>query len=90
MAGQRFLVRTPIKRYGTQDFTFHDDHKATCTVGKPMTGVSTVYFSANGHPYQCCAAKAADCHACALRHPRLKGTTKRNDGRGRQISRFHA
>ena len=79
-----------VKRFGPQDFTFHDDHTATCPAGKPMTGVGTVYLSANGHPYQSYAAKAADCHACALSHQCLKGRAKANDGRGRQVSRFHA
>jgi transposase len=79
-----------VKRFGPQDFSFHDDHHATCPAGKAMTGVGTIYISANGHPYQSYTAKAVDCNRCELRRQCLKGSIKPNDGRGRQVSRFRA
>ncbi len=54
-----------------------------------MTGVGTIYISTNGHPYQSYAAKASDCGACKLSGQCFKGKLKPNDGRGRQVSRFH-
>jgi transposase len=78
-----------VKRFRPQDFIFHDDNGATCPAGKSMTGVGTIYISTNGHPYQSYAAKASDCGACKLSGQCFKGKLKPNDGRGRQVSRFH-
>ena len=86
-----------VKRLRPQDFTFHDDHNATCPAGKLMTGPGTLYISANGHPYQSYTAKATDCSTCKLRSQCFQGKNKglpklndENTGKGRQVSRFQA
>jgi len=77
-----------VKRFGPADFRFNDDNTATCPAGKLMTSVGTIYFTANGQPYQRYTAKAVDCNACALSAQCLTGPMKPNDGRGRSVTRF--
>ncbi len=78
----------PIKRFGPQDFSFHDNHTATCPAGQLLSSSGSIYTSANGLRYQQYTAKAVDCDACKLSKQCLKGPRKPNDGRGRQVSRF--
>jgi transposase len=77
-----------VKRFGPADFRFNDDNTATCPAGQVMTSVGTIYFTANGQPYQRYTAKAVDCNACAHSGQCLKGPMKPNDGRGRNVTRF--
>ena len=78
----------PIQRFGPQDFSFNDDHSATCPAGKPLTSPGSIYTTSSGLRYQNYTARAADCNCCALRGQCLKGPIKANDGRGRQVTRF--
>jgi transposase len=78
----------PIKRFGPQDFCFHDEHKATCPAGKVMTSPGSIYTTARGLHYRNYTARAADCQDCPLRGQCLKGPIKPNDGRGRQVCHF--
>jgi hypothetical protein len=78
----------PIEKFQPKDFTFNDDNTATCPAGQLMTSAGTIYFTANGQPYQRYSAKAVNCNACALSDQCLKGPMKLNDGRGRCVTRF--
>ena len=77
-----------VKRLGPKDFTFNDDNTATCPAGQVMTSAGTIYFTANGQPYQRYTAKARDCESCPCKTQCLKGPMKPNDGRGRSVTRF--
>jgi hypothetical protein len=77
-----------VKRFGPKDFTFNDDNTATCPAGQLMTSAGTIYFTANGQPYQRYMARATDCESCPCREQCLKGPMKPNDGRGRSVTRF--
>lgn len=77
-----------VKRFGPKDFSFNDDNTATCPAGQLMTSAGTIYFTANGQPYQRYTAKATDCESCHCKAQCLKGPMKPNDGRGRNVTRF--
>jgi hypothetical protein len=78
----------PLKRFGPKDFSFNDDHTATCPAGRLMTSPGSIYTTATGLHYQTYTARAVDCNACKLKGQCLKGNPKPNDGRGRQVTRF--
>ncbi len=78
----------PTQKFQPKDFTFNDDNTATCPAGQLMTSAGTIYFTANGQPYQRYTAKAADCESCPSKQQCLKGPMKPNDGRGRSVTRF--
>lgn len=78
----------PIQKFQPKDFTFNDDNTATCPAGQLMTSAGTIYFTANGQPYQRYTAKATDCESCPCKKQCLKGPMKPNDGRGRNVTRF--
>ncbi len=75
----------PTKRFGPQDYSFHDDHTGSCPAGQTITSYGTFYVTATGLRYQQYRGRDQDCQACALRQQCLKDP---GSSRGRQVTRF--